>query len=86
MYIEGTSEKLWHTFRSHKIRSTFYAENTLRKLLCKLKDWVTAEDKNNIVYEKDCSNCKAVYFVESKRSLKSRSDEHKRSVRNCDCE
>ena len=27
-----------------------------------------------------------VYFRESKRFLKSRSDEHKRSVRNCDCE
>ena len=25
-------------------------------------------------------------FGESKRSLKSRSDEHKRSVRNCDCD
>ena len=27
-----------------------------------------------------------VYFGESKRSLKSRSDEQKRSVRNCDCD
>ena len=26
------------------------------------------------------------YYGESKRSLKSRSDEHKRSVRNCDCD
>ena len=30
--------------------------------------------------------CEAVYFGDSKGSLKSRSDEHKRSVRNCDCE
>ena len=46
-------------------------------------------DKNkiNIGYEIDCSNGEAsVYFGESKRSFKSRSDEHKRSVRNCDCE
>ena len=57
---------------------------TLRKLLCKPKDRVATEDKNNIVYEIDCSNCQAVYFGESKRSLKSRSDEHKRSVRYCD--
>ena len=35
-------------------------------------------------HENDSSNCQAVYFSESKRSLKSRSDEHKRSVRNCD--
>ena len=37
-YIEGTSEKLWHILRSHKIRSIFYTENALHKLLCKPKD------------------------------------------------
>ena len=37
-----------------------------------------------MVYEIDCSNCQAVYFGESKRSLKSLYDEHKRSVRTCD--
>ena len=85
-YVEGISEKLRRILRSHKIRSTFYTENTLRKLLCKPKDQVATEDKSNIVYEIDFSNCEAVYFGESKRSLKSRSDEHKRSVRNCDCD
>ena len=39
-----------------------------------------------MAYEMDCSNCKAVYFGESERSLKSRSDQHKWSVKNCDCE
>ena len=58
----------------------------MRKLLCKPKDRVDSEDKNNIVYEIDCSNCESAYFGESKRSLKSRSDEHKRSVRNCNCD
>ena len=54
-----------------------FFEMTLRKLLCKPKDRVATEDKSNIVYEIDCSNCQAVYFGESKRSLKLRSDEHK---------
>ena len=71
---------------SHKIRSTFHTEKTLHKLLCKPKDPVATEDKNNIVYEIDCSNCQAVYFGESKWSLKSHSDEHKRSIRNCNCD
>ena len=62
------------------------ALKTLRKIICKPKDQVAADDRNNIVYEIDHSNCEAVYFGESKRSLKSRSDEHKRSFRNCDCE
>ena len=84
-YVEGTCEKLRRVLKSHKMRSTFYTESTLRKLLCKLKDRLATQDKNNTVYEIECSNCEAVYFGESKRSLKSRSDEHKRSVRNCDC-
>ena len=56
----------------------------MRKLLCKPKEPVAAEDKNNIVYEIDYSNCQKVYFGDFKRSLKSRSDERKRSIRNCD--
>ena len=43
--VEGTSEKLKRILRSHKIRSTFYTEMTLRKLLCKPKDRVATEDK-----------------------------------------
>ena len=50
------------------------------------KEGVTTEHKNNIVYEINCSNCQAVYFGESKWSLKLRSDEHERSVRICDCD
>ena len=80
-YIEGT-KKLRRILRSHKIRPVFYTENILRKLLCKPKDRVATEGKNNIVCQTDCCNCEAVYFGESKRSLKWRSDEHKRSVRN----
>ena len=60
-YVETTSEKLRHTLRSHKIRSTFYTESTLRKLLCKPKDRVATECKSNIVYEIDFSNGEAVY-------------------------
>ena len=85
-YVEGTSEKLWRILRSYKIRSTFSTENTLRKLLCQSKDRVATEDLKNIVYEIDYSNCEAIYFGESKRSLKSRSDKHKRSIRNYDCD
>ena len=61
-YIEGISEKLRRIPRSHKIRSTFYTESTLPKLLCKPKDQVATEDKNKIVYQINCSNCEAAYF------------------------
>ena len=80
-YLEDTGEKLRHIIKSHKTKPTFYSECTLSKLLCKPKDQVATEDKNNNVYETDCNNCKAVYFGESKPSLKSRSDESKRSAK-----
>ena len=69
-YVKGTSEKLQRVLRSHKIGSTFYTENTLRKLLCRPKDRAATEDKNNIVYQIDRSSSEAVYFGESQRSLK----------------
>ena len=59
-YVEGTSEKLRRILRSHKIRSTFCTENTLRELLCKPKDRVATKDKNNIASQIDHSNCEAV--------------------------
>ena len=49
-YVEGTGENLQRILRSHKIRSTFYTENTLHILFCKLNDRVANKDKNNIVY------------------------------------
>ena len=49
-YVEGTGEKLRPIFRSHKIKSTFYTENTLHILFCKLNDRVANKDKNNVVY------------------------------------
>ena len=77
-----TSEKFWCILRCHKISSTFYTENTLHKLLCKPKDPVATEDKNNIAHEIDCSNCEAVYFGKFEWSLKLHTDDHKRPFKN----
>ena len=85
-YVPGTGEELRLVLKSFKIRSTFDTESTLPKLLCKPKDWVAKEYENNIGYETDCSNYEAVGFGESIRSLKSRSDKHKKPAKNCDCE
>ena len=61
-YVQGTSEKLRRILKSHKIKSTFYTENNLHKFLCKQKDLEVPEDKNNVVYQIDCSNSEAVHF------------------------
>ena len=55
-------------FKTHKIRSTFYTENTQSKLLCKSKDGVDSEDESNIAYEIDCNNYEAVHLSNSKSS------------------
>ena len=80
-YVESFSGKLRRIIKPHKIWSTFHTQSTLRKILCKQKDRVATEDKNNIFYKIVCSNCKAVYFGEYKRCLKSCSGENKRYVR-----
>ena len=49
--VWATSENLKQTLRSHKIRSTFYTDSTLHKVLWKLKDPVATEDKNYILYK-----------------------------------
>ena len=43
------------------------------KLICKPKDRVGTKDKNNLIYETDYSNLVTVL----------RSDDHKRSIKNC---
>ena len=45
------------------------------------------KDKNNIVYEINCSTFKVVYLSEYfNRALKLQPDEHKRSTKNYNCE
>ena len=86
-YIEVTSEKLRYIgVRSHKIRATFYTENSLRKLLFKTKDLLTTGGRNYIVHEIDSSDWKTVHFGELKRFLKWRSDKLQNPLKNCDFE
>ena len=83
-YAKGTCDKLQRLLKTHKIRSNFHTENTLCKRFCKPKDRRDTEDKSKIIYEIECNNFEAVYFDKSKCSLKLRSDEQKRTVKNYD--
>ena len=79
-YVESNCEKLWCTLRSHKIKSTFYNKNTSRELLCKSKDKVAKKIKTISFMRLTVLSVKQSTFGESKRSLKSCSDEYKGSV------
>ena len=63
VYIQGAGEKQWYMLRSHIIGSTFYSESTFHKLPCESKDWVTTEDKSNIIYEIESSNLRQSTLV-----------------------
>ena len=71
--VDGISEKPRLMLKSHKTRSTFYTENFLYYLLCKLKDLVATEDKNSIIDKNNCSSSEVVYFGESKLESKHKS-------------
>ena len=75
-YIKGTSETPKRIFATHKIKCSFYPNETLRKHLSKPKDLVELDKKS-----KDCNDC---YIDETKRSFKVRTNEHKRAVKNQD--
>ena len=75
--IENATENLRPILRSHKTRSIFFTEKTGVNHF--VNQIVAIEDKNNILCQTDCNKCRAVYFGESKRPLKSRSNELKRS-------
>ena len=62
-YIQSADEKRWYILRSHRIGSTFYSESTFRKLPFESKDWVTTEDKSNIIYEIERSNLRQSTLV-----------------------
>ena len=51
-----------------------FVEGAGEKLRCmlrshKIRSFFATEDKNDIVYEIDCTNCEALYLGESKKSL-----------------
>ena len=76
--IENATENLRPILRSHKTSSTFFTENT--GVNYSVNQIVAIEHKNNVLCQIECNKCRAVYFGESKRPLKSRPNELKRIV------
>ena len=75
-YIQGLSEQLKRALDKHNIKEMFYIQTTLRNLLSKPKDPIPKEDRNNVVYQLNSKDCKAVYVGETKRTQNIRAEEH----------
>ena len=80
-YCQGTAERLKRVLNKVGVTVAFKPITTIRKLLCHPKDKTDKLQKCGTVYEINCSQCNAQYIGQTKRTLKSRLDEHKSAVR-----
>ncbi|XP_062541740.1 uncharacterized protein LOC134209742 [Armigeres subalbatus] len=65
--------------RRQRLQVVHKSENTLRDLLCNLKDRVPSEEQSG-VYRISCDDCSAVYIGQTRRKIKVRLREHKSAV------
>ena len=69
------------TLKRQGLQVVHKSENTLRDLLCNLKDKVPP-DENSGIYRIPCQNCPSVYIGQTRRKDKVRLKEHKAAVDN----
>lgn len=67
--------------KQHGIQAVYKSGNTLKDLLCALKDKVPPEEMSGI-YEIPCKNCPSVYIGQTRRKFKARLKEHRSAVDN----
>ena len=79
-YIRNVSETAARLFREGNVFVGHKPSNTLRNILCKVKDSRPKEDSKGCVYSVQCNVCPASYVGESKRKLSTRIAEHRRAV------
>ena len=72
---------LRNSLRRQDLHIVHRSENTLRDLLCNLKDKVPPEEQSG-VYRIPCQDCPSVYFGQTRRKVKVRLKEHKNAVDN----
>lgn len=67
--------------RHHDIQVVHKSRNTLRELLCNLKDKIPSDERSGI-YKINCNHCSAAYYGQTRRYFKTRLREHKSAVSN----
>ena len=69
------------TLKRHGFHVVHKSGNSLRELLCNLKDRVPPDERSGI-YQIPCKDCPAVYIGQTRRKMKVRVREHKNAVEN----
>ena len=79
-YVQGVTERVSKLLQSINSRVASKPNNTLRKILCKLKDKRSTGQIQNYVYQLQGSSCPATYIGEMSRKVNTRISEHKNSL------
>ena len=81
-YIQGTLEKIRRILNEAGLKVSFTPVKTIGNFLTVPKDPIQEHEKSQLVSKIPCADCEFVYIGQTKRDLKSRIAEHKRTVKN----
>jgi hypothetical protein len=81
-FVEKLSYNISRILKARNIRTVMIPGNTIKNIVCTIKDKLIMEETPNCIYLIGCLDCEATYVGESKRRLKNRIVEHKAAVRN----
>ena len=83
-YIPTITENIINTIRrnNQNINIAYKIKNKMQHVYSKLKDPITQEQNQNIVYSIPCNSCNKIYIGQTKRWLAKRIHEHKLSIKN----
>ena len=78
----STNTQIIRNIFDAEINIAFKPNKTINTLFSKQKSKIKKHQQNNVVYEIQCAekNCQKVYIGQTKRSLDTRINEHKRSI------
>ena len=83
-YIQGVSEAVTRILLDINVQVHTKPFRTLRRILSHPKDRIPDDDKSSIVYKINCCDFDASYVGETRRALKTRMSEHRRTVEKMD--
>ena len=77
-YIHNFFNKISLRLKAFNIRTIPKMFYSLGQIIKRGKDKVKPQDQNNVVYKISCKDCPATYVGQTKRTLQTRINEHKR--------
>jgi len=79
-YVNGISEGFRNVAKKHNFNLSFLTTNSLQKFIKTGKDQLSTLSSCGVVYKINCNDCEASYVGQTKRSLKTRINEHFKDI------